>query len=223
MDIHKPKPWRSFREFLKEYLIIVVGVLTALGGEQVVEQLHNRAEVAEAREALLQEITSNARSLRYALAEDRCYLASMDHYIAWATGGPRPPPIIDAVSFPNTTSSVWDVARAGAVTHMPLKERMGYANFYAFAANHLTLVAQERAGAGVVGRYAYLDSLTPQEARTLLQEISAMRPFLRIKIKQDAAVMQQAVDLGARMPPMASDAHARLENTCRLADAPLTE
>lgn len=30
MDIHKPKPWHGVREFLKEYLIIVVGVLTAL-------------------------------------------------------------------------------------------------------------------------------------------------------------------------------------------------
>ena len=35
MEIHKPKPWHGFREFLKEYLIIVVGVLTALAGEQL--------------------------------------------------------------------------------------------------------------------------------------------------------------------------------------------
>jgi hypothetical protein len=32
MDIHKPKPWHGVREFLKEYVIIVVGVLTALAG-----------------------------------------------------------------------------------------------------------------------------------------------------------------------------------------------
>jgi len=50
MDIHKPKPWHGVREFLKEYLIIVVGVLTALGAEQGVEWLHWRhlAERAEA-------------------------------------------------------------------------------------------------------------------------------------------------------------------------------
>jgi len=40
MDLHKPKPWHGLREFLKEYVIIVVGVLTALGGEQAVEWLH---------------------------------------------------------------------------------------------------------------------------------------------------------------------------------------
>jgi hypothetical protein len=27
---HKPKPWHGWREFLKEYVIVVVGVLTAL-------------------------------------------------------------------------------------------------------------------------------------------------------------------------------------------------
>ena len=45
MDIHKPRPWHSFREFLKEYLIIVVGVLTALAAEAGVEALHWRHQV----------------------------------------------------------------------------------------------------------------------------------------------------------------------------------
>ena len=47
MDIHKSKPWHSVREFFKEYLIIVVGVLTALGAEQVAEATHERAIAAE--------------------------------------------------------------------------------------------------------------------------------------------------------------------------------
>jgi hypothetical protein len=52
MDIHKPKPWHGVREFLKEYLIVVVGVLTALAAEQGVEWLHWRHEVHLAREAI---------------------------------------------------------------------------------------------------------------------------------------------------------------------------
>ena len=40
MDLHKPKPWRNAREFLKEYLTIVIGVLTALAAEQGAEWLH---------------------------------------------------------------------------------------------------------------------------------------------------------------------------------------
>jgi hypothetical protein len=222
MDIHKPKPWHGAREFLKEYAIIVVGVLTALAGEQGVEWLHNRAELAEARAALRQEIDLNGRTFRFAVAEDRCYLAAMDGFIAWAKGGPRPAPIVDVVGFPGPGASVWEVARSGAVAHMPLKERLAYANFYSLAANYLTLVAGERGGAGTLGHYAYLDSLTPQEARTLLQEASATRPFLRIKIRQGELLLQRAKTLGAG-PGLIGDAEgrARLERTCRVAGAPL--
>jgi hypothetical protein len=52
MDIHKPKPWHGVREFLKEYVIIVVGVLTALGADAVVQQLHWRHEAEAAREVI---------------------------------------------------------------------------------------------------------------------------------------------------------------------------
>jgi len=50
MEIHKPKPWHGAREFLKEYLIIVVGVLTALAAEAGVEWLHWR-HLAEQHDA----------------------------------------------------------------------------------------------------------------------------------------------------------------------------
>ena len=60
MDIHKPKPWHNGREFLKEILIIVVGVLIALGLEQVVEGLHWRHKVDQAE-----------RNMRVELGRDR--------------------------------------------------------------------------------------------------------------------------------------------------------
>jgi hypothetical protein len=56
MEIHKPKPWRGWREFLKEYLIIVVGVLTALGAEQLAEALHTRHVIHEAEAAMRSEL-----------------------------------------------------------------------------------------------------------------------------------------------------------------------
>src|SRR5437763_1412747 len=56
MDVHKPKPWRGLREFLKEYVIIVIGVLTALGAEQTVEAFHWRHKVAEAEQAMRLEL-----------------------------------------------------------------------------------------------------------------------------------------------------------------------
>jgi hypothetical protein len=49
MHFHLPKPLHGWREFAGEVGIIVLGVLIALGAEQVVETLHWRSEIADAR------------------------------------------------------------------------------------------------------------------------------------------------------------------------------
>ena len=48
MHFHLPKPLHGWREFAGEVGIIVVGVLIALGAQQVVENWHWRGEVREA-------------------------------------------------------------------------------------------------------------------------------------------------------------------------------
>src|ERR1700761_8795639 len=90
MDIHKPKPWHGVREFLKEYVIIVVGVLTALAGEQTVEWLHRGQEVAEARESLRDELTTNATLMQFSLDAAPCFQRTLDAVAAWTNGGPAP-------------------------------------------------------------------------------------------------------------------------------------
>lgn len=52
LDIHKPKPVHSWREFLSEIGVIVIGVLIALSAEQAVEWLHWRHKLADAEAAL---------------------------------------------------------------------------------------------------------------------------------------------------------------------------
>ena len=72
MDIHKPKPWHGVREFLKEYAIIVVGVLTALGAEQGVQALDWQRRVADAEHDLNAELHANAVNAFERLASARC-------------------------------------------------------------------------------------------------------------------------------------------------------
>jgi len=59
MDIHKPKSIHNWREFLKEYAIIVLGVATALAAEQAVEWLRDRSKATEARASIREEIAHN--------------------------------------------------------------------------------------------------------------------------------------------------------------------
>ena len=88
MDIHKP--WHSLREFLKEYVIIVVGVLTALAAEQIVVAVDQHKQVEQARAALRREVRHDLTYAVLGLRNDRCYgkvlLLSEDY----ATGGPKP-------------------------------------------------------------------------------------------------------------------------------------
>ena len=72
MDIHKPKPWHGLREFLKEYLIIVVGVLTALAAEQVVEWVHWRHQVEATQQRVSIEIQTNLNNAYTRLITQRC-------------------------------------------------------------------------------------------------------------------------------------------------------
>ena len=56
MHVHLPKPLHGWREFAGEVGIIVIGVLIALGAEQVVETVHGNAEVRQFRGAVSDEL-----------------------------------------------------------------------------------------------------------------------------------------------------------------------
>ena len=93
MEIHKPKPWHGWREFLREYLIIVVGVLTALTAEQTVEWLHWRAEVREARVAIREEMRQGLTELTYRQDLRSCVKQRIDQPQAWSVSDSSGKPI----------------------------------------------------------------------------------------------------------------------------------
>jgi hypothetical protein len=94
MDIHKPKPWHGVREFLKEYVIIVAGVLTALGAEQSVEALHERGLARDAAQAIAAEMQDNVNRIAYRQAQQPCIdarLKALTGLMADWAGGKAPP------------------------------------------------------------------------------------------------------------------------------------
>src|ERR1700761_3766474 len=72
MDIHKPKPWHGWRELLKEIGTIVIGVLIALGAEQVVDNLHWRGVVAAERKGLDAEVADQWDALHTRVEMQPC-------------------------------------------------------------------------------------------------------------------------------------------------------
>ena len=72
MDIHKPKPWHGLRELLKEIGTIVIGVLIAIGAEQLVEKLHWREVVAAERRSLDTEVADHWQALHSRVEMQPC-------------------------------------------------------------------------------------------------------------------------------------------------------
>jgi hypothetical protein len=139
MDLHKPKPWHGLREFLKEYLIIVVGVLTALAAEQAVEWVRAQEAVGALRDGIRTELIRNRNRWEANRAQDACVTQRLDAILAWAADGP-PGALVAVGPIPsrgmiprawNLHASAWDAAKANPVsTHLPIAEHTLYAELY---------------------------------------------------------------------------------------------
>jgi hypothetical protein len=180
MDIHKPKPWHGLREFLKEYAIIVVGVLTALAGEQAVEAAHNHAQVAELRKALDTELAWNMATMKQSADDVDCVGRRLDELDRWkgSLRSSRPLPLKGDIPAPNYAifrTSVWRSASAGTLDHMPLDARLDYARFYDGIENNMRIRDQAKALWQDVVDFQDARDLTGAEFRQVSHDIRQLR------------------------------------------------
>jgi hypothetical protein len=78
MHFHLPKPLHGWREFVGEVGIIVVGVLIALGAEQVVEMIGWRDRANSARQSLHGELTDHYENAVEWRTVEPCIDAQLD-------------------------------------------------------------------------------------------------------------------------------------------------
>ena len=113
MHVHLPKPLHGWREFLGEVGVIVIGVLLALGADQLVERTTWRKHVAEAKEDLRGELQADLFNAQERVLMESCIDRRLDQLEQIIDRPPAQP---------------WKLL-AG---HMRAKERMQYAGVYAF-------------------------------------------------------------------------------------------
>ncbi|MGD0192697.1 MAG: hypothetical protein ABSD74_18315 [Rhizomicrobium sp.] len=147
MDIHRPKPFHGLREFLKEYGIIVLGVLTALALEQAVEAVRMSRDAdsiernfrtdlqydlvaAAERAALAPCLQQRIAALRDKLAADaEIWAADPQTYADASKGGPDPL-MPEAFHTPLRiwADSSWQAALGSpALNHLPQEARADFA------------------------------------------------------------------------------------------------
>lgn len=142
VDVHKPKPFHSWREFFGEVGIIVIGVLIALAGEQAVEALHWRERVSAAEESMRKELAEDNGAqamarLQFAPCLDRALaanqqrlLAERDRGIPFTAATLVPPP------FRTWDNDAWRAAVSSeATSHMKIDVMYNWSSPYALIAD----------------------------------------------------------------------------------------
>ena len=137
MHFHLPKPLHGWREFIGEVGIIVIGILIALGGEQVVEATHWRQQVRLEREALQSEVVGNLDVVRLRMLLEPCVrvrLRELSRILDDVDRGMQPQ-LATKIGFPlpsGASKGAWNIAVTGdALSHMPIQEQLDFSNAFA--------------------------------------------------------------------------------------------
>ena len=142
------KAKRNWREFLKEYAIIVVGVLTALAAQQAAETLNARSRAAEARVNIRAEIAHDLRLMNMRAATEACIakrLGEVDARIAASAAGPKESIWIgNPQAYAMLESRYQSATQSGAVSLFSDQEQAGYARLYGFLAIYFQMQVEEQ-------------------------------------------------------------------------------
>ena len=156
MHFHVPKPLHGWRAFAGEVGIIVIGVLIALSAEQLVESLHWRAEVRDAKAVLSQDMAQTNRVFAYRVAARDCVARRLDRIgeIVEQSAQHKGPTGVGDV-FPDIgnalSTNAWETSRAGQVLqHFDRKSLGLYGIYYMQVGNVHDFVMREGDDWGVL-------------------------------------------------------------------------
>jgi hypothetical protein len=200
MHFQLPKPLHGWRQFIGEVGIIVVGVLVALGAEQLVQWVHGREDVAQLRAALKGELADDRARWEYMSAADRCTLKRLDALNNWVATAPSDARVSDAYPILplNLHSSSWDVAKTSAATsRIPLGERLTYASLYAALENWRELLRNEVANTQMIASL-FETANQPENRRQIPALLSRARNLVRFRQSSSAYIIKRFNELGVR-------------------------
>jgi hypothetical protein len=186
MDIRKPKPIHSWREFVSEIAVIVMGIFIALTGEQVVERIHENSVAAEAREQIVKEVATDLAVLRNRIKVEPCFdkrFVELRHVLAKAgTADYVAPNWIGRPDEWDNQSGRWQAAsQGGRVALLSTAEQGGFSFIYGQLAQILLVEADERQ------QWSHLEALQGV-AHPSSSLIDATRPALSQAMADDAAI-----------------------------------
>jgi hypothetical protein len=179
MHVHLPKPLHGWRAFVGEVGIIVIGVLIALGAEQLVEAAHRQREATEADDSIRDELGFNLGRLESRTMIHNCVDRRIDEIQALldrAADRPdfAPPSWIGRPQYWAFASSQWQAeSQAGRAALVDPRRLSAYAVMYARMGDlgdEMTLEQTDWAKLRTLERLRHLDAAATFELNTTLQD-----------------------------------------------------
>jgi type II secretory pathway pseudopilin PulG len=168
MRFHLPRPLHGWRAFAGEVGIIVLGVLLALGAEQVVGSVHRAEQAHDAREAVRRELEFNLARLSSRADIQSCVdrrLAEVQALLdgAEASGTIRTPGWIGRPQFWTLQTARWDASsRAGEAALLSRDELGAFGLMYGWMADLGSEMSIEQGDWAHLRELEHLRRLTPQ-------------------------------------------------------------
>lgn len=138
MEIHKPKPIHSWREFLSEIAVVVIGVVIALSADQMLQGFELRAKVRHAEQQMRVEIAlDDGPQLLQRIALAPCIEESLTRIRSAIEQGEPRAAVVEAVKRFDPPRHTWDSVafQAAAVNnvlpHLPADRLWRWAYVYA--------------------------------------------------------------------------------------------
>jgi hypothetical protein len=180
MRFRLPKPLHGWRAFAGEVGIIVLGVLIALGAQQVAEAVQQRSEARDADRAIRGELQLNMAKLRSRAEKKACVDARIGELQALidsaeAAGGTiKTPNWVGRPQFWTMQMARWQaVSQAGRAALLPADDLALYGSMYAYLANVNAAMAEEQSDWAKLRSLEHVQRLTPEMAfqlKSILQE-----------------------------------------------------
>jgi hypothetical protein len=180
MRVQVPKPLHGWREFGGEVGIIVLGVLIALGAQQVVETVHGDSQAREFRRAVDDEVAYDLGSYKQRLLLSPCVKArldELDRVIASYRAG-KPIAMHGLSRLPvgfSLRTSVWAGRTDDVVSRLPLSTRLVYASIYDDLANYDVHRIDERNAWQELGEFDDARDLSNDDVMRLRGLVSKLR------------------------------------------------
>jgi hypothetical protein len=195
---HGPKLFGDWRDFLREFVIIVLGVLTALLAQSVVEDLSWRQKVHAATDDMRQELGSGNGPQNYVrLMMTQCFNDRLAAVKQAVEAGDRPASLqwIKTLWLPVGTydNYAWENAVSSEIsTHIPQREK------YEFRIAYVMVPELDTVRAKMLGEFATLRSI-PGDGGSLSQAEKQIALEAIANLEMDDHRMERASSITLRL------------------------